>query len=132
MNVQRWTFERGNYQILVDNAWHISFGFKGLYVYSQERISVSGEKTRDRIEVSQPFLVWRTVFEDTILDRSGELKLDVQWRSGLMNVSARLLIDKENNDWTDVIEEKWTGAKGEWPGPDFYDEYSKLESKFSI
>jgi len=115
LNVQRWIYERGNYQILIDNAWSLS------PMYSQERITVNGEHVRDRLEQNHSILFWRTVFEDTILDSSGELNLKVQWKSGFMSVKSRLLIEGEKQDWTEFFQDKWTGRKGEWPDPDYYE-----------
>ena len=52
LNVNRWIYERGNYQIIIENAWNIT----AWNVYSQERITVNGETVRDRIEVKQSVL----------------------------------------------------------------------------
>ncbi len=109
MNIQRWMYERGNYQIIIENAWTLS------PYYSQEKITINGDRVRNRIDVKLRVLRWRTVFEDTILDSSGELNLKVQWRSGLMTVKSRLLIDDVKQPWTSFIENKWAGSKGEWP-----------------
>ena len=120
LNIQRWIFERGNYQIIVDNAWNIDLNSWKFGAFSQERITVNGEIIHNRPEVRKPVLFWRTMFEDTILDSSGELELKVQWRSVLMTVKARLLIDDDKHDWSDVVEKKWIGMKGEWPDPEYY------------
>lgn len=109
LNVQKWMFERGNYQIIVENAWTLS------PYYSQERITVNGERVRDKIETNMFILFWRTVFEDTVLDLSGELNLKVQWKSGLLTVGSRLLIENEKEPWTHFVENRWSGSKGEWP-----------------
>lgn len=110
LNVQKWTYERGNYQIVVENGWKISV----LNMYAQERIKVNGETVRNRISVSQSVL-WRKIFEDTIIDSSGELDLIVQWRSGLRTIKTRLLIDGEIQNWTHYHQGKWKGIRGEWP-----------------
>jgi len=115
LNVQRWVYERGNYQIVIDNAWSLS------PLYTQERITVNGERVRDCIPVVQSIIFWRTVFEDTILDSTGELELKVQWKSGLMTCKSRLLIEGEKQDWTDYFEKKWTGPRGEWPEQNYYE-----------
>ena len=109
LNVQRWMFERGNYQIIIENAWSLN------PYYSQERITVNGERVRNRIDVKLPVLFWRTVFEDAILDPNGELNLKVQWKSGLWSVGARLLIEDTKHPWIDFVQNKWTGPKGQWP-----------------
>lgn len=118
MNIQRWMFERGNYQIIIENAWSLR------PIYSQERITINGERTRDKIEANLPVLLWRTVFEDTILEPGGELNLKVQWKSGLWSVSSRLLIEDEKQSWTEFIQNKWTGSKGEWPDYIEYENWS--------
>ena len=117
MNIQRWDYEFGNYQIIVENAWNMNS-------FTQERITVNGVPTHDEISAFIPLLYWKTMFEDTVLTKDGELDLKVQWRSGLMTIKARLLIDKEVQPWTNYIALKWTGAKGEWPDQDYYDEHS--------
>jgi len=115
LNVQRWVYERGNYQIVIENAWTFS------PFYTQERITVNGVRVRDAIPVPQSIIFWRTVFEDTVLDRERELALKVQWKSGLFTVKSRLLIQEEKQDWTDFSAVKWTGPKGEWPEESFYE-----------
>jgi len=114
MNVQQWTFERGNYQIVVENAWNLPR-------FTQERITVNGVKVRDCIPVRITYLFWRTMFEDTILNKDGEQTLLVQWKSGLKTVKARVLIDGEHVAWTKAYSEKWTGPRGEWPEDAFYE-----------
>jgi len=111
LNVQRWVYERGNYQIIIENAWNIT----AWNVYSQEHITVNGETVRDKVAVSQSVLFWRTVFEDSVIDTTGELRLLVQWRSGLMTTKSRLLIDEEVQPWTHYYQMKWKGLIGEWP-----------------
>ena len=108
LNVQKWVYERGNYQIIIENAWNAS-------MYSQERITVNGEYIRNSIAVRQSILFWRTVFEDTVIDDRGELPLKVQWKSGLLTTKSRLLIEEERQDWTHYFNKKWMGFKGEWP-----------------
>lgn len=117
MNIQRWDYEFGNYQIIVENAWNISS-------FTQERITVNGAPTHDGITAFIPLLYWKTMFEDTVLTKDGELDLKVQLRSGLMTVKARLLIAEEVQPWTNYIALKWVGPKGEWPNQDYYDEHS--------
>ena len=90
-------------------------------MYSQERITVNGETVRDRIEVKQSVLFWRTVFEDSVIDTTGELTLLVQWKSGLMTVKSRLLIDEEVQPWTHYNQIKWNGLLGKWPDQFEYD-----------
>lgn len=109
LNVQKWVYERGNYQLVIENAWSLR------PLYSQERITLNGESVRDRIETNITILFWRTVFEDTILDSSGELNLKVQWKSGLWSVGSRLLIEDTKHSWTNFVQNKWTGPKGDWP-----------------
>ena len=118
LNVQKWEYERGNYQLVVDNAWSLR------PLYSQERITINGERIRDRIETNIPILFWRTFFEDTILDSNGELNLKLQLKSGLWSVSSRLLVENEKQPWTHYAENKWTGAKGEWPGHIEYESWN--------
>ena len=117
MNIQRWDYEFGNYQIIVENAWNTSR-------FSQERITVNGVPTHDEIHTFFQMLYWKTMFEDTVLKKDGELDLKVQWRSGFKKIKARLLIDKEVQPWTNYIALQWTGPKGEWPDQDYYDEQS--------
>ena len=117
LTVQRWIYERGNYQIIIDNAWTTT-----LPVYSQERVTVNGERVRDKIEQNQVLLLWTTVFKDTILDSSGELELKVQWRSGLLTTKSRLLIEGEKQSWNEYYQKKWIGSKGEWPEDSYYEE----------
>lgn len=112
--VQRWSYERGNYQIIIENAWNLKFR------YNQERVTVNGERILDHIPNLKVLLFWRTIFEDTILDSTGELNLKVQWRSGLNTCKARLLIDNEKQDWTSHFEKKWTGSKGNWPDLEYF------------
>ena len=109
--VQKWVYERGNYQIAVENAWNLSA--QGMY--SQERIRVNGETIRDNIAVSQSILFWRTIFEDTVIDATGELNLIVQWKSGLKTIKSRLLIDEARQNWTHYFRMEWQGDKGKWP-----------------
>lgn len=116
LNVQRWVYERGNYQIIVENAWNI-----GQY-YCQERISVNGELIRDRALKASTILFWRTIFEDTILDTEGEVSLKVQWKSGIRTIHSRMLIDGNKQDWSEYFEKKWAGIKGEWPVQTDYQE----------
>ena len=106
LNVNRWIYERGNYQIIIENAWNIT----AWNVYSQERITVNGETVRDRIEVKQ-----------SVIDTTGELTLLVQWKSGLMTVKSRLIIDEEVQPWTHYNQIKWNGLLGEWPDQFEYD-----------
>ena len=108
-------YERGNYQIIIDNAW-------SLYpLYCQERITVNGERIRDKIEQNQVLLLWTTVFRDTILDSSGELELKVQWRSGLLTTKSRLLVEGEKQSWNAYYQKKWIGSKSEWPEDSYYE-----------
>jgi len=117
MNIQRWDYEFGNYQIIVENAWNKNR-------FTQERVSVNGVPTYDEIPGFFPLLHWKTMFEDTVLTKDGELDLQVQLRSGFKTVKARLLIDKEVQPWTNYIALRWSGPKGEWPDQDYYDEHS--------
>lgn len=112
--VQRWTYERGNYQIIVENAWNLKLR------YNQERVTVNGERILDHIPNLRVLLFWRTVFEDIIWDREGELNLKVQWRSGLRTVKSRLLLENEKQAWTTHFEKEWTGPKGEWPDEAYF------------
>ena len=117
MNIQRWDYQLGNYQIIVENAWTMNR-------FAQERITVNGVATRDQVPTYSILLYWKTIFEDTVLTRDGELDLHVQWRSGFKTIKARLLIDKEVQPWTKYFAVQWTGPKGEWPDEDYYDEHS--------
>lgn len=119
MTVQKWVFERGNYQIIVENACSFDRGLFNLHI--QERIRVNGERVRDNIPFPYVVLRWRTIFEDTIIDRTGELHLKVQWRSGLNAIKARLLIDNTPVDWAEYFELEWLGAPGQWPEDATYD-----------
>lgn len=114
--IQRWLYERGNYQIIVENGANLGG-------YSQERITVNGVRVRHRIDIRYPLLFFKTVFEDTILDSTGELNIKVQWKSGLMNIHSRLLIEEKKQSWTDNLNIIWEGAKGEWPEPAEYETY---------
>ncbi len=118
MVVQRWVYERGNYQIIIENACSFDRGLFRPYV--QERISVNGEHIRDYIDVPTVLIFWRTIFEDNLFDRSGELKLKVQWRSGVNAIRCRLLIDETPQDWTECFKLEWTGIPGEWPDQTVY------------
>ena len=121
LNVQRWVYERGNYQIIVENAWSFTAG----YLYCQERITVNGEIVRDNIDVSKSVLFWRTVFDDSVIDSTGELNLLVQWKSGLMTIKSRLLIDTEIQAWTHYYQMKWKGLIGGWPDQSEYEANEK-------
>jgi len=116
LNGQRWVYEKGNYQIVIDNAWAIP------PMYAQERITVNGEHVRDRVEQNRSILLWRTIFEDTVLDSTGELELKVQWKSGFNSIKCRLLIESKKQVWTKYYETKWTGPKGKWPEESYYEE----------
>ena len=122
MNVQQWTYERGNYQIIVENAWSLA------PVYTQERITVNGERVRDCKPAPISLLFWRTMFEDTILDRDGEQRLEVQWKSGFRTCKARVLINGERVTWAKTFAAKWIGLKGEWPEDAFYETLPKSQS----
>jgi len=124
MVVQKWLYERGNYQIIIENAYSFDRGIFKLY--AQERITINGDRIRDSIEVPNVILLWRTIFEDTIIDASGELPLKVQWRSGVNTIRSRLLIDEQAEDWTEYFQLEWTGHPGEWPDETTY---SGLPSK---
>jgi len=117
MNIQRWDYQLGNYQIIVENAWTMNR-------FAQERITVNGVATHDQVPSYFILLYWKTIFEDTVLTRDGELDLQVQWKSGLKTIKARLLIDKEVQPWTKHFSLQWIGKKGEWPDEDHYDKYS--------
>jgi len=119
MNVQKWIYERGNYQIIVENAWSLK------PFYTQERITVNGERIRDVIPIPTSIIFWRTMFEDTVLEPGRELSLKLQWKSGFMTVKARLLLEGEKLDWTEYYQLRWTGARGDWPEPSEYDEIIK-------
>ena len=119
MNVQKWIYERGNYQIIVENAWSLK------PFYTQERITVNGERIRDVIPIPTSIFFWRTMFEDTVLEPGRELSLKLQWKSGLMTVKARLLLEGEKLDWTEYYQLRWTGTRGDWPEPSEYDEIIK-------
>ena len=112
LNVQQWTYERGNYQIVIENAW--GFGAKAT-PYTQERITVNGERVRDSVPIVQSILFWRTVFEDTVLDGENEANLKVQWKSGIHTCKSRLLIDGKKTGWTKELATKWDGLEGHWP-----------------
>ncbi len=112
--IQRWEYERGNYQIVWENGANFDF-------YSQERLTVNGERVRDRFKVKQALFFYTSIFKDTILDGAGELSVKVQCRSGLYRIHSRLLIDKKQQDWTDYCSIKWVGVKGEWPEPSEYE-----------
>ena len=114
LNVQKWIYERGNYQIIVENGWSSN------PIYTQERITVNGEQVRDLIPVPQSIFFWRTMFEDTVLNHGGELGLKLQWKSGFKTVKSRLLLEGEIEDWTEYFQMKWAGPKGEWPVPEEY------------
>lgn len=119
MNIQQWTYERGNYQIIIENAW--AFLDKSTR-YTQERITVNGERVRDIIPVVQSILFWRTVFEDTVLDGGDDANLKVQWKSGIATCKSRLLIDGRKTDWTKQFARQWDGPKGHWPDQSYYEE----------
>ena len=114
MNVQQWTYERGNYQIVIENAWCLPR-------YTQERITVNGERVRDCIPIATSLLFWRTVFEDTVLDSEGEAYLKVQWKSGFQTCKSRLLINEDRIAWTKEFAVKWNGPKGSWPEDSYYE-----------
>ena len=118
MIVQKWLYERGNYQIIIENACSFDRGI--FSPYAQERITVNGDRIRDYIEVPNVILLWRTIFEDTIIDASGELPLKVQWRSGINAIRSRLLIDEQAEDWTEYFQLEWTGHPGDWPDETIY------------
>lgn len=112
--VQNWIYERGNYQIIIENAWNIKLR------YTQERVTVNGERVLDHIPSFKVLLFWRTVFEDTVLDSEGELNLKVQWRSGLGTCKSRLLLEGDKQEWTTHFEKEWTGPKGHWPDLEYF------------
>ena len=117
MKIQRWVYESGNYQIIVENAWALS-----PKPFTQERITVNGERVRDEIPLYVPILRWRTVFEDSVLGLGGELELKVQWRSALWTCLCRLKIDDVIQDWTQSFKLNWVGAKGAWPDVSEYED----------
>lgn len=114
--IERWVYERGNYQVILENGANFDF-------YSQERLTVNGERLRNRIEVKQLLFFYRTIFEDTILDGAGDLNVKVQCKSGFKQIHSRLLIDRKKQGWTDYLSIKWEGVKGEWPEPAEYETY---------
>ena len=114
--IQRWSYERGNYQIVAENGANLDG-------YSQERITVNGAHVRHRIDIRYPLFFFRTVFEDTILDSKGELDIKVQWKSGLMRVHSRLFVGGHKQSWTDNLNIEWEGVKGEWPEQTEYETY---------
>ena len=116
MKIQRWVYERGNYQIIVENAWALS-----PKPFTQERITVNGESVREEIPLYVPILRWRTVFEDSVLVPGEDLELKVQWRSALWTVLCRLKIDGVVEDWTQSFKLNWIGAAGEWPDVSDYE-----------
>lgn len=121
LNVQKWVFERGNYQIIVENGWALE------PMYTQERITVNGVRVRDIIPVPASILFWRTMFKDTVLEPGGELDLKIQVKSGFRTTKSRLLIAGETQAWSEYFQLQWTGTKGEWPNQIEY-ETSKSEA----
>jgi len=117
--VQKWTYERGNYQIIAENAWGLN------PFYTQERITVNGVRIRDVNPAPAVLLFWRTMFKDTVLEPGGELDLIVQWKSSFKTVKARLLIDGEKVAWTDYHHLEWPGPRGEWP--DAFENFINLD-----
>jgi len=108
LNGQRWIYENGNHQIILENAWSLS-------LQSQERLKVNGETVHERTDAGYVILAWKTMFEDTVLLGADERSLKVQCKSGLWTTKARLMIDGKKVDWTDYLEGKWIGPIGEWP-----------------
>jgi hypothetical protein len=113
LHVQRWEFEHGNHKIIVENAVNIG------ELFSQERIRVDGDIVRDRQSTADVTWRWATVYETVWPTQRGEQRLEVQWRSGLMTIHARVLLDGTEQKWTDYFKGNWHGEKGVWPpGPD--------------
>jgi len=120
LNVQRWIYKRGNYEIILENAWEIRYRF------TQERITVNGEQILHRKTKYYALFWWSTIYEDTVMDRDGEKKLKVQWKSGLKTMRVRLLIDGDEEEWTDSSETIWIGPIGMWPSnSEWLDNHSK-------
>ena len=110
---ERWEFQRGNHTIVVENAVNLP------ELFSQERVTVDGELVRAHLSTGDVIWRWKTIYETTWYFPEGEQKLEVQWRSGLLKIHARVLLDGSEQPWTDYFTAKWHGQKGAWPpGPD--------------
>lgn len=110
---QRWEFEHGNHRLVMENAVYLAD------MFSQERIVVDGEVVRDRQSEGEVLWRWTKMFETTWLTADGEQTVALEWRSGLMTIHARVLLDGVKQPWTDYFKAKWYGEKGAWPpGPD--------------
>jgi hypothetical protein len=102
---QRWTLEDAGHRLVVENAW----SWAGV---TQERVTLDGAVLHQSVDASFP-LRWTTVIE-TLWPPAGKT-LFVQWKSGLMSVNSRALMDGRPLRWTDFEEGLWQGAHGVWP-----------------
>ena len=108
---QMWLWERGNQSLCFENAWGIRSG----QAVTAERVSVNGERVHDVVPPARSALRWRTVFEDTIIEGSDLVPLEMQWKSGFRHIKARLLIGGDIQPWTEVHFAEWDGLLGDWP-----------------
>ena len=81
---QKWVFQDGNHEIIVENAWSWS-------MFSQERIQINGETVFARSGALDVAWKWTEAHKEAWLTQLGDETLSVQYISGFMKVHACLL-----------------------------------------
>ena len=112
LNLQRWIYRRGNFEIIFENGWSRRSKF------TQERLTVNGKYLINHKLKGYAWLWWTTIYKDTVLVKNGELDLKIQCKSGVKTCKARILIDGHEQKWESFSEIIWTGSAGSWPETD--------------
>lgn len=105
---QKWVFQDGNHEIIVENAWSWS-------MFSQERIRINGETVFAQAGKGEVYLKWVEAHKEPWLTQLGDETLQVQFRSGILKVYARVVLGDRKLEHVDYFEGKWTAEGESWP-----------------
>ncbi len=105
---QKWIYQDGNHEIIVENAWSWSG-------HSQERIRINGETVLEQSGKGYIAPKWTEAHQEPWLTQLGDDTLSIQYLSGFLKVHARVLLGERELEPVDYLEGKWVSEGGYWP-----------------
>ena len=105
---QKWIFQDGNHEIIVENAWSWT-------MYSQTRIKLNEETVFEHAAYFWVAIDWTTGHSEPWISQIGDETLSVAFISRPAHIDARVTIGDRELEPVDYFEGNWRAKGGHWP-----------------
>ena len=106
---QKWVFQDGNHEIIVENAWSWTM------LFSQTRIRVNAETVYSKSANFWFALDWTEAHQEAWLTQLGDETLSVQFISGDTKIYVAVTVGDRELELIDYFEGHWFSKRDHWP-----------------